>query len=318
MPKKVVQPSLFDARVAALDEQQQAILHRLGLEALPNHETRWLALERILLPEETRVRVPQSLVQSIKRFGVLQSPSVVRCSPPEVAQEEASYTVIAGRRRTKAAKLAGLTVLKVEAYASSTPQLSALLALMENTQRSAAWVKEVTDLSLLINQRVGMTVKELVACGFAKAGLNERLKIAQLPNPLLTQILAGKVSLETARKLVRLSGEQLARVTQAAQGEPLTAELVKQALRVQITPILTPAQITLPTWETLPPRSTTDIHLVAEEPSSDRLLAALHAFTQSEAYHQLEEAQILIQALIQRLEIAAREQEQPAPHALAS
>lgn len=318
MPKKTVQPSLFDARVAALDEQQQAILHRLGLEALPSHETRWLAVERILLPEEGKVRVPQSLVQSIKRFGVLQAPSVVRCSPPEVAQEGAMYTVIAGRRRTRAARLAGLAVLKVEAYDFSTPQLSALLALMENTQRSAAWVKEVADLSLLIDQRVGMTIKELVACGFAKAGLNERLKIAQLPAPLLTQILAGKVSLETARKLARLTGEQLACVIQAMQEEPLTADLVKQALRVQITSTLAPAQIALPTWETLPTRSTTDLHLVAEEPSVDALLTALHAFTQSEAYHQREEARILVQALIQRLEIVAREQEQPAQAALAS
>ena len=322
MSKKPSQAPLFDARVATVDEQQQEIIRRLGLQALPTHETRWLPLERILVSGEEKVRVPKSLVQSVRQFGVLQAPSVVRCSHPEEAEENTRYEVIAGRRRTKAARLAGLTVLKVEDYAYSTPQLSALLALMENAQRSAAWVKEVADLRLLIQERVGMTINDLVACGFTRTGLTERLKIAQLPVPLLNQIIAGKVSLEIARKLVRLTGDQLARVTQAAQDEPLTADLVKQALRVQITPSLSPAQTVFPSWDTLPtaqsPAPSEGISLVTEDVSLAQVAATLRAFTQSDAYRHTPDTHLLVQALMQRLDVALREQGQMPSQLLAS
>ncbi len=196
MPKNLPQASLFDPSTgAAPDEQHQEILRRLGVHALPAHETRWLPLSRLQVPDEQTVRAPASLVRSIKLLGVLQAPSVVRCSPAEVDEDHAMYQVIAGRRRTKAARQARLTMLKVEVYAFSTPQLSALLALSENVQRSAAWVKEVADLRLLIDRRIALTGEDLVACGFARAGLTERLKMAQLPDPLLDQIVSGQVSL---------------------------------------------------------------------------------------------------------------------------
>lgn len=322
MQKKPSQAQLLPSHVTTVGEQQQEIIRRLGLEALPTHETRWLPLARILVPDEKNVRVPKSLVQSVQQFGVLQAPSVVRCSPAEEPEEQAMYEVIAGRRRTRAARLAGLTVLKVEDYAYSTPQLSALLALMENTQRSAAWVKEVADLRVLIHERVGMTIKELVACGFVRTGLTERLKIAQLPTPLLDQIVAGKVPLETARKLVRLTQDQLKRVIQASQDEPLTAGLVKQALRAQINPSLSSVQDVFPSWETL-----SDPQMLQPSGSSspspddlslDQVLATLRAFTQSDAYQHAEETHVLVQALIQRLDVARREQEQVVSHLLAS
>jgi ParB/RepB/Spo0J family partition protein len=312
MPKR--QNSLLETKQAAFAEQQQEILSRLQIKALPNHETRALPLTCIQVPDEALVHVPGSLVQSIGRFGVLQAPTVVRCSLPE---ESAQYEVIAGRRRTKGARLAGLTDLKCEVYASSTPQLNALLALIENAQRSSAWIKEVADLRLLMSQRVGMTVPELIACGFARAGLNQRLKMAQLPAPLLDHIVAGKVPLNVARKLVRLSENQLARIIQEVQETPLTDELVKQALKVQISADLFPMQIVFPAWNM--PLSSSDAEnpwvldaegtedATSENLSLADLLTTLHAFAQSDTYSQVADAQMLVQALIQRLEVATRE-----------
>ncbi|MGH2506719.1 MAG: ParB/RepB/Spo0J family partition protein [Ktedonobacteraceae bacterium] len=325
---KTPQQSLLDATEATFAEQQQEILSRLQIKVLPYHETRALPLECILVPDEARVHVPKSLVQSIKRFGVLQAPTVVRCSAPEKAEESAHYEVIAGRRRTKGARLAGLTDLTCEVYASSTPQLNALLALIENTQRSSAWIKEVADLRVLIDQRVGMTVPELIACGFARVGLDQRLKMAQLPAPLLDRIVAGKVPLDVARMLVRLSESQRARVVQEAQDAPLTAELVKQALKVQISADLSPLQIVFPTWDmqgfASSSSSARDPWVLDEEESDEReevqaekggnaenqslldLLTALQVFTYSDAYSHMEDAHLLIQALIQHLEVTGR------------
>lgn len=316
MSKKPLQSSLLETSVAAQDEQQQEILSHLGLEALPTHETRWLPLERLEVSERHNVRVPASLVQSIKRFGVLQPPSVVRCSPPEEDEEHARYQVIAGRRRTEAARRARLTVLKVEVYAYSTPQLSALLALIENAQRSAAWRKEVADLRLLIEQGVGMTARELEACGFARAGLGERLKMAQLPAPFLDQIVSGTVSLEVARKLVRLTQGQLARVAQVAQEEPLTADLVKHALKAQISASLSSRPIEFPLWDAPSVSLMRGGPLTSEEQEAPRslteLLAALHAFCRSPDYQRVAEAHLLIEALMQQLEAVERETTSPA------
>lgn len=322
MSKKHLQPSLLETSVSAQGEQQQAIFHRLGLEALPTHETRWLPLARIQVSAEQKVRVPTSLVQSIKLVGVLQAPSVVRISPPEVEEEQALYQVIAGRRRTKAAKRARLTVLKVEVYEYTTPQLSAFLALIENAQRSAAWIKEVADLRLLVSQRVEMTEKELIACGFARRGLSERLKMARLPAPLLEQIVSGTVTQEVARKLVRLKEEDLARVVQIAQDEPLTETVVSQALRAQIDSRLLPAQTGFPIWDTDTQAQPTHMPLeetaLTECVSLAHILQTLRAFTHSEAYWHVQESHLLTQALIQRLETAERTQQHPPSHLRAS
>ncbi len=326
MPNKK-QLALLETKRATFEEQQQAILRRLQIKELPPHETQFIPLTCIEIPDEASVHVPSALVQSIARFGLLQAPSVVRCTLTDDAEEQPFYEVITGRRRTKGARLASLVEIKCEVYVSSTPQLSALLALIENAQRSSAWVKEVMDLSLLIGGHVGMTVPELVACGFARAGLEQRLKIAQLPAPVLDQIAAGNVPLALARKLVRLTGDQLARVVQAAQDAPLTAELVKEALRAQWRSDLSPMQAVFPSWDSF--SDAENPWVVKEEEaeateafSQDRaltdLLVALHTFLQSDAYHRVADVHILLQALIQRLEIAAREQRQLISHPLAS
>ena len=101
---------------------------------------------------------------------------------------EANFEVIAGRRRVLAAGLAGLTVVKCEVYEASTVPLSALIALIENEQRSFAWVREVEALRCLMDEGVGMTLDDLAAFGFDRAALAERLKIAQLPPPLFPRI----------------------------------------------------------------------------------------------------------------------------------
>ncbi len=223
------------------------LFKRLGVTALPAHETRHLPVERLLVPETPHIlRAARRLVKSIQQVGVLQSPSVVLQDGCPIHDPDATFTVIAGRRRVLAARFAGLTVIKCEVYASSTLPLSALLTLIENTQRSAAWVQEVGALRQLLDEKVGLTPADLAVFGFDRVHLAERLKIAQLPPPLLSRVLAGTVSRDVARKLVRLTPSQQERVVQLAnEGEEVTAEGVKEVLRVQIASGLLPLQATL-------------------------------------------------------------------------
>ncbi len=253
--------------------------------------------------------MPGWLVQSIKVFGIMQAPSVVRVSSP--SEEETLYEIIAGRRRTLAARMLGLPGIAVEVYAFATPQLSAMIALTENAQRAKAWRAEVKYLRLLISQGVGLSERELIACGFARQGLKERLKMARLPPDLLDQIIAGQVPQTLARKLVALTPSQLTRVSEAAQSQPLTRDLVKQALKAQMTAGMPsmPAFV----WDIpSPPAGTLSGASEARPGSLQDLLDALQAFRQGPDYHRVQEAHLLVQALVQQVEVAIRETPLPA------
>ncbi len=195
-----------DEDIREVTPANAVLLRRLGLEALPAHETLIVPTARLIVADADHLaRSAKRLVKSIQHVGILQNPSVVMQGGVDIHDDEATYEVIAGRRRVLAAKLAGLTVVKCEVYEATTMQLSALLALIENEQRSAAWVREVEALRCLIDEGVGMTLDDLAAFGFDRATLSERLKIAQLPTLLLDRVLSGHVSREVARKLVRLT-----------------------------------------------------------------------------------------------------------------
>lgn len=236
-----------DEDICAVSPASRVLWRRLGLEALPDHETLLLPTARLIVAGADQLtRSAKRLVKSIQHVGILQNPSVVVQGSSDLHDEEATFEVMAGRRRVLAARLAGLAVVKCEAYHASTIPLSALLALIENEQRSAAWVREVEALRCLIDEGVGLTLDDLAAFGFDRATLSERLRIAQLPVPLLKRVLAGKVSREVARKLVRLTQVQQERIAGLAEaGEEITAERVNGVLRAQITAGLAPMQAAL-------------------------------------------------------------------------
>ena len=333
-----------DEDIREVSTANAVLLRRLGIEALPAHETMILPTERlIVVGADHLVRSAKRLVKSIQHVGILQNPSVVVQGGVDMHDDEASFEVIAGRRRVLAAGLAGLTVVKCEVYAASTIPLSALLALIENEQRSAAWIREVEALRCLIDEGVGMTLDDLAAFGFDRATLAERLKIAQLPAPLLNCVLSGGVNREVARKLARLTRAQQERVASLAlAGEDITAERVKDILRAQINTGLVPVQGALAQgWnatspqapalpDTLPFLAQSGREEQAEQAacvdkdhipeachatsisSMSPLLAALHTFERSLDYQTVPQAvQTLTQALVQQLRLALRD-EQPA------
>jgi len=330
---------VVDEDIREVTPATAVLMRRLGIESLPEHETMILPTERLIVAGADHLaRSAKRLVKSIQHVGILQNPSVVVQGDIDIHDAEATFEVIAGRRRVLAACFAGLTVIKCEVYATSTMSLSALIALIENEQRSTAWVREVEALRCLMDEAVGMTLDDLAAFGFDRATLVERLKVAQLPPSLLNRILAGNVSREVARKLTRLTQAQQERVARlAVTGEEITAEQVKGILRAQINAGLVPVQTALVQgWTTSPshmPALSNSLPLttpVCEEQSEQAahagkesvtlacsttsttsmstLLAALHAFVQGPDYRTSPQAvQTLAQALEQQLHLALRE-----------
>ncbi len=309
------------------------LMRRLGVDALPSHETMHVPLERLIVPNAAQIeRSARRLVKSIQRVGILQAPAVMRCTGGDIHDPDATFEVIAGRRRVLAARLAGLEVIKCEVYEASTPQLASLITLIENEQRSAAWVKEVEALRKLIDERVGMTLDDLAAFGFDRASLSERLKIAQLPAPLVERVLAGHITRETARKLIRLTQAQQEQIAALAErGEEITVDTVKQALRAQINAGFAPMQAQLreawslaplapgtapapsylaPVTAPSPEQGLGMAHTaVASAPASAlaQLVADLRRFEQSDEYRSVPQAvRSLTTALIQQAEVYLR------------
>lgn len=304
------------------DATPPALFHRLGIDSLPAHETLQIAVESIIIPEADQVRPPARLVRSIKQVGILQAPAVELLPGSSLGEPEARYRIIFGRRRILAARLAGLPTVKCEAYASGTPHLASLLALIENVQRSQAWIKEIQDLRHLIDDQVGMTLNDLATFGFNRGSLVERLKIAQLPAPILTSILAGQVSLPVAKRLAHLGPSQQQHIADhIAGGEQITPELVRNALRKQVNEGLAPLQktLTLPLAEegggNVEAMNISGVPLPSGKvPPDPAEVVSPHALlTQLEAFqHQLRPGgasaalQLLLESLIQELRLVAR------------
>src|SRR6266700_3575038 len=297
MPRKTKQQPLLEGDIQEVDNKLLALMQRLGITALPPHETMLLPLERMVVPGAALLtRSAARLVKSIQKVGLLQAPALVLRSGTTPHDPQATFEVVLGRRRILAARMAGLSVVKCEVYASGTPQLGALLGLIENEQRSAAWIKEIEDLRHLIDEGVGMTLDDLADFGFHRGQLAERLKIARLPDPILTSILAGKVSQEVAKRMARLSPVHQEQVAELAQAwaelpEPRAHPLASNGHTIPVAMVAVAPLV--------------DASDGALSPA--QVLATLERFEpQTSANPALSRVSILIRVLIKELQIAIR------------
>ena len=140
----------------------------------------------------------KQLSESIKQYGILQ-PLIV--SP---AKEHGNYIIIAGERRYRASKLAGLEKLPV--IVRTSQELEQLeIALVENIQRvdlspleTAASIHRLHD---LFNQSYDDIAKRL---GKAPSTVNNIVRLLQLSPEALEALRAEKISEGHARSILAL------------------------------------------------------------------------------------------------------------------
>lgn len=152
------------------------------------------------------------LAESIKAQGIMQ-PILVR----KLAQgaNSGKYEIIAGERRFRAARLAGLD--NVPVLVRDVPdEAAAAMALIENIQREDLNpLEEAQGLQRLIKD-FGLTHEQAAqAVGRSRSAATNLLRLLHLAEPVQTMLMAGDLDMGHARALLAL--ERAAQITAANQ-----------------------------------------------------------------------------------------------------
>ena len=172
----------------------------------------------------------KSLAQSIKEHGILQ-PLIVRRS-------KEGYEIVAGERRLKAAKLAGLTEVPVVMTDLSDVE-SLEVALVENLQREDLSSIEVARSLAEMIDRFGMTHGEIASrLGWSRPAVSNKLRLLDLPLEIQKLLEEEKLSEGHARILLGLASkeEQIALARKCVAHSWSVRRLEKEINRVKKTP----------------------------------------------------------------------------------
>lgn len=144
----------------------------------------------------------QALADSIAAYGVLQ-PILVR----QNANFEGNYEIVAGERRWRAAKMAGLSEIPAIVL-DGDDQKIAQISLIENLQREDLNpIEEAAALQALID-RFDMTQDEVARqVGKSRSAVTNALRLLELPDDVLDMVKNGDISAGHARALLGLNDQ---------------------------------------------------------------------------------------------------------------
>ena len=145
----------------------------------------------------------ESLAESIRSHGVVQ--------PLLVRRRDGGYELVAGERRWRAAKLAGLT--RVPVIVKDVPDESLLeIALIENIQREDLNPIEEAQAYKKLIETVGLTQEALASrVGRDRSYITNYLRLLRLPEDLQQLVRDGRLSTGHARTILALSEPDLQR-----------------------------------------------------------------------------------------------------------
>jgi ParB family chromosome partitioning protein len=196
-------------------------------------------------PWQPRVRFDDTklleLVESIRERGVLQ--------PLLVRRRESGFELVAGERRLRAARLAGLESVPV-LVREMTDREVLENALVENLQRDDLSALEEASGYVRLLEEFGLTQEEVAArVGKSRPAVANTIRLLQLPEPVREELRGGRLSAGHARALLALDSP----VEQTA----LARDVVRLGLSVR----QLEARIRLRMQPRSPKRPARDLHL---------------------------------------------------------
>ena len=155
------------------------------------------------------------LAESIKVQGIMQPILVRRLDADMAESKNAEFEIIAGERRFRAAKLAGLDSVPV--LVRDVPnEAAAAMSLIENIQReNLNPLEEAQGLQRLVAE-FGLTHEMAAqAVGRSRSAASNLLRLLNLAEPAQTMLMAGDIDMGHARALLSL--DRATQITAANQ-----------------------------------------------------------------------------------------------------
>ena len=160
------------------------------------------------------------LAESIKAQGIMQPILVRRLGAEAAATRNAEFEIIAGERRFRAARLAGLESAPV-LVRDVADEAAAAMSLIENIQREDLNpLEEAQGLNRLVVE-FGLTHEAAAqAVGRSRSAASNLLRLLNLAEPVQAMLMAGDVDMGHARALLALDrGAQVSAATQIVAKE---------------------------------------------------------------------------------------------------
>lgn len=233
--------SIFDDGAGLLDSPESGGIVTLKINDIePNKEQPRKEFD----PDQLNM-----LAGSITKHGVIQ--------PLTVREKNGAYQIVAGERRWRAAKIAGLSEVPVRIM-ELTDSETAQIALIENLQREDLNPIEEANGYKVLSEKYGLKQEEIaLSVGKARSSITNTMRLLELPEEVKELTRQGKLSqghckallslqdemkqLELAHKTAseQLSVRQLESLCKAASASP------KKALPKQVPAFFTEAEISL-------------------------------------------------------------------------
>lgn len=199
----------------ALEDQKTSELKELNLNDIIRDENQ--------PRREFNQKALDALAASIKEHGVLQ--------PIVVTKEEGKYKIVAGERRWRASKIAGLK--KIPAIIRSLDSQNRLeLSIIENAQREDLNAIELATAYAKLKTQFNLTSEDIAAkVGKSEQTIQNTLRLLTLPDDVKKIMVKEKLTEGVMRPLVSRDEETIRKVLPKIIEEGWTARKVERYIR---------------------------------------------------------------------------------------
>lgn len=172
------------------------------------------------------------LADSIREQGVLQ-PLVVR--PRAASDGQAGWEIVAGERRWRAAKLAGLATVPV-VVRELDDQSALAVALIENLQREDLNPLDQAESLARLAREFGLTHDQVAqAVGRSRASVSNLLRLLDLHDDVKGMLANGEIDMGHARALLPLAADRQVAMAQSTRAKGWSVRQVEESVRRVLT-----------------------------------------------------------------------------------
>lgn len=173
----------------------------------------------------------QELASSIQKHGVMQ-PIVIR----PIEDSETPYEIIAGERRWRAAKLAGLAEIPA-IVRDLTDQVAIALALIENIQRQDLNPIDQALALQRFHEEFGLSHQEIAdTVGKARTTVSNLLRLLSLADEIKDLMQQGQLDMGHARAILTMKAKDQIQIAKIVIEKSLSVRQTEQLVRDWNTP----------------------------------------------------------------------------------